>query len=247
MITSRVARMLGAHGAQHVGADRSDWSRAPGCRSARAACGRRSRRNGRSRRRWRPSRSSISRRIRRPAALSSQTSARKPRRLTETPLGRLAMATGSGSGSSNAKVEPRPRSLSTQMRPPIVSTRWREMLRPSPAPPPRRANDPSSCTNGRNSRPSLSAGMPMPLSRTEKRSDAFAGALDREHDLAFVGELDRVGQEVHQHLAQGAADRRRRAPARRSATCERKPSPFFCARAAMSSTALPTCSRTLKS
>src|SRR5215831_17909194 len=45
-------------------------------------------------------------------------------------------------------VLPFPGSLSTHIRPPIFSTRRREMGSPSPVPPYCRAVDPSACTNG---------------------------------------------------------------------------------------------------
>ena len=47
-------------------------------------------------------------------------------------------AVAAGSGSSTENVLPTPGSLSTQMRPPINSTRRAEMVKPSPVPPKRR-------------------------------------------------------------------------------------------------------------
>ena len=55
----------------------------------------------------------------------------------------------------------------------------------------------------------------MPVSRTanvQLAPPSAARALHRQHDLARLGELDRVGEQVEQHLAQPrhvAADRRR--------------------------------------
>ena len=59
-----------------------------------------------------------------------------------------------------------------------------------------------------------SAGIPIPVSRTEKRDAASTGSErrrgDGQHDLALLGELDRVVQQVQQDLAQprGVADER---------------------------------------
>ena len=56
------------------------------------------------------------------------------------------------------------------MRPPIRSTmRW-QIARPRPVPPYRRVVDASACVNAWNRRDCASAAMPMPVSRTSKRS-----------------------------------------------------------------------------
>ena len=62
---------------------------------------------------------------------------------------------------------PQPGSLSTQMRPPIISTSLDEMLRPRPVPPYLRVVEPSACVNASKMPCCFAAGMPMPVSRTE--------------------------------------------------------------------------------
>ena len=90
------------------------------------------------------------------------------------------------------------------------------MARPSPVPPYLRVVDESACENDWNSRPMPSSEMPMPVSRIGERElhllrrDGPRG--DAHDDLAPLGELHRVGQEVEQDLPQArhvAADRRR--------------------------------------
>ena len=71
---------------------------------------------------------------------------------------------------SNQKRLPMPARLSTPIRPPIASTRRLQIARPSPEPPNRRRTDPSAWANGRKRIACCEGGMPMPVSRTSKRS-----------------------------------------------------------------------------
>ena len=74
------------------------------------------------------------------------------------------------------------------------------------------AIDASAWLNDWKSRSIWSAGMPMPVSRTGRSPARLSGtrrarpatAADSQHDLAVLGELDRVGQQVEQDLAQPA-------------------------------------------
>ena len=68
------------------------------------------------------------------------------------------------------KVLPLSTWLSTQMRPPIISTRREQMARPRPVPPCLRVVDPSAWRKASKMKPFLSAGMPMPVSFTENSS-----------------------------------------------------------------------------
>ena len=68
----------------------------------------------------------------------------------------------------NEKVLPLPGVLSTPMAPPINSTSRAQMARPRPVPPYFRVVELSACSNGRKIADCLSAGMPMPVSRTSK-------------------------------------------------------------------------------
>ncbi len=73
-------------------------------------------------------------------------------------------------------------------------------------PPYLRVVDESACENDWNSRLMPSAERPMPVSRTAKVSSACPSAAARrrhgEHDLAALGELHRVGEQVEDDLAQ---------------------------------------------
>ena len=68
------------------------------------------------------------------------------------------------------KVEPLPCSLSTEIVPPISSTRRFEMARPSPVPPNRRVVDASTWLNDVKSLSIRSGAIPIPVSRTESSS-----------------------------------------------------------------------------
>ena len=78
------------------------------------------------------------------------------------------------------------------------------MASPNPVPPKRRVVDGSACTNGWKMRRCWSGSMPIPVSRTEKRSSTIPVQLlldaHRQLDLALRGELDRVADQVEQDL-----------------------------------------------
>ena len=61
---------------------------------------------------------------------------------------------------------PLPTSLSTQIRPPIISTRLLQMESPRPVPPKRRVMEASAWAKGWKSRSRPAGGMPIPVSRT---------------------------------------------------------------------------------
>src|SRR3954468_3359715 len=110
------------------------------------------------------------------------------------------------------KVAPRPASLSSQRRPPIISTKRREMVKPSPVPPWLRAVDPSACVNASKMAACRSFGTPVPVPPTRaplpilRPADAGVGRADvqqrlvagpllhvHRHDhAALLGELERV-------------------------------------------------------
>ena len=101
--------------------------------------------------------------------------------------------------------------------PPMSSTSCLEIARPRPVPPYLRVVEPSACAKGSKSCVERSGAMPMPVSVTsnahQRRRVARAGRRDAAtHDLALVGELDRVADQVDQHLAQprGVAAHQRR-------------------------------------
>ena len=77
------------------------------------------------------------------------------------------------SGTSNQKVAPRPGSDSTPMVPPIKSMIRLQITSPRPVPPYSRVVDASAWANARNRLPMLSLLMPMPESRTSKRSSCW--------------------------------------------------------------------------
>ena len=70
----------------------------------------------------------------------------------------------------NQNVEPFPSRLSTPMSPPINAASCFEMARPSPVPPYLRLVDESTWVNFSNRIPSLSSGIPIPVSLTENLS-----------------------------------------------------------------------------
>ena len=105
-------------------------------------------------------------RISRAAALSSTTSPRNAWNLAGTTR-RPATASPTSSQTVNAKVLPTPGSLSSQICPPINSTRRRLIVRPRPVPPCFRVVDMSACENGWNNLADCSRVMPIPVSRTE--------------------------------------------------------------------------------
>ena len=74
-------------------------------------------------------------------------------------------------------VVPEPRVLSAQIRPPINSTKRFEMARPRPVPPYLRVVEASACEKLSKMVDSRSAGMPIPVSETEKCSVAGAESI----------------------------------------------------------------------
>ena len=106
---------------------------------------------------------------------SSTTSARSPRVSTSN-LGGRASALQRENGTSIQKVLPFPIALSTPIRPPISSTRRREIASPSPVPPNLRVIEVSACLKLWNSSPCCSGVRPMPLSHTSKRTRSFVSS-----------------------------------------------------------------------
>ena len=99
------------------------------------------------------------------------------------------------------KVEPAPGLLSQSSEPPISSASSLEMARPRPVPPNRRVIELSACWKRPSTR-GLSAGWkPTPVSETSKRAQPGRRLLDLQRDRAALGELDRVAEQVGQHLA----------------------------------------------
>ena len=91
------------------------------------------------------------------ASWSSTTSTCRPSRFAG--LSSAGFAAGSSSSTtSHQKVEPLPSSLSTPIRPPIISASCLQMANPRPVPPNFRAVEPSTWVKGENSPPILSAG-----------------------------------------------------------------------------------------
>ena len=101
--------------------------------------------------------------------LSSTTRACRPCRSPDTGMKEVEASLANSNLASNVNVLPRPGWLSTQIRPPIISTSCRLMARPRPVPPKRRVVESSACEKGWNSRAICSAVMPIPESRTAKR------------------------------------------------------------------------------
>ena len=115
-------------------------------------------------------------------------------------------------------VEPRPSVLSTDTWPPSKVASLRTRGSPRPVPRTRLCTGLSSWVNSSKMRSWSSAAMPIPVSATEQTTDAPSGGQPGGHpDLAALGELQRVRDEVAQDLRRpcprrcaGAA--RRRAP-----------------------------------
>ena len=83
-------------------------------------------------------------------------------------MGRAAVSFANGTVNQN--VEPAPGELSTSIRPPMVSIRCRAVDSPRPTPEKRRVLPASICENFSNSSRRSSSEMPMPVSRTSKRT-----------------------------------------------------------------------------
>ena len=115
-------------------------------------------------------------RIRRLVALSSTTRTGRPSSRGRSGSTRPAIAAVRGrtpSATVKRKVLPRPASLSTQIRPPIISTSLAEIARPRPVPPNRRVVEPSACSNGSKIARQLLGG----------DADPGVGDGEAEHDL----------------------------------------------------------------
>ena len=111
------------------------------------------------------------------------------------------------------KTEPLPGSLVTVTSPPIMRASLRVMARPSPVPPKRCAVVASAWLNSSNSFACCSAVMPMPVSETDSsiQSRPFADPARPQRDLALLGELAGVAQEIEQDLPQPHGVHRQRA------------------------------------
>ena len=121
------------------------------------------------------------------------------------------------------------------MRPPIRSTSVLEIARPSPVPPYRRVVDPSACVNASKTA-ALTIGRDADARvgdrEVQHASDlGVRSARDAHSDAPVLGELDRVADEIRQHLPQPrpVADDAVGHAARDVAG---EPSPFSCARSA---------------
>src|SRR5512142_3143153 len=100
--------------------------------------------------------------------LSSESSASRMRHADEGAVCDWFLAGTAGIGASDSlkatvkkKALPFPTVLSTQIRPPISSTNFFEMERPSPVPPYLRVVEESACVKLSNMDSTLLAGMPM--------------------------------------------------------------------------------------
>ena len=136
-------------------------------------------------------RPSISVRISRETSLSSTTSTRRPARswpATDTSARRLAWASGAIFRLRvQHRVLPMPGcEASTQMRPPMSSTRLRLMASPRPVPPKRRVVDWSAWLNFSNRRSWTSGGMPMPVSRTQTCISSRVSLVSRQRKASSI-------------------------------------------------------------
>ena len=98
--------------------------------------------------------------------------------------------------------------LARRSVPPIRSTSFLQIASPRPVPPKRRVVDASAWMKLSKRRACCVASMPMPVSVTSKRTPIAVAMLrflaDSEDDLAGVGELDRVAEQVDEDLADAA-------------------------------------------
>ena len=94
--------------------------------------------------------------------------------------------------------------LATPISPPIASTSRLQIDSPRPVPPKRRVVDWSACEKAVKIAPTLSAGMPMPVSRTRtaRRRGSPGASSDLQQDMPALGELERVVDEIAQDLRQ---------------------------------------------
>ena len=115
---------------------------------------------------------------------------------------------------------PSPDLLSTPISPPISSTSCCEIARPRPVPPYCRVVEPSACVNASNRAVCTRLGRcrcrcRAPRTRTTRVVRRLRSRATRDDDLAALGELDGVADQVDQHLAQRGPDRRAAPSARR--------------------------------
>ena len=107
-------------------------------------------------------------------ALSSTTSTLRPLKLSHDPIVALSPSPEYSETFSTRtvkrKVDPTPISLSTPISPPIIWTSCFAMLRPRPVPPNRLVVDASACEKESKILDLASGDIPMPVSRTSKRS-----------------------------------------------------------------------------
>ena len=132
-----------------------------------------------------------------------------PRGLGRTGRGRQRQRDGEVERAAARRARSRPESA-----PPISATSCAEIARPSPVPPNRRVVEPSACVNGSKIADLLvgrdaDAGVDADVQRA--REDAECPLVGRarwscttRHDDPRVGELERVADQVDQHLAQPA-------------------------------------------
>ena len=107
----------------------------------------------------------------------------------------------SDSGSSNQNVEPSSTTVSKPNVPPIASMSVLDNVRPSPVPSIPRVSA-SSRSNAVKSRSRRSGAMPKPVSETENRTTSRPGLAVQGHAALTSVELDRVGQQIQDHLLQ---------------------------------------------
>ena len=108
--------------------------------------------------------------------------------------------------------------LSAQIRPPINSTKRLEMARPRPVPPYLRVVEASACEKLSKMVERRSAGIPMPVSETEKCSVAGTAGSPSFHqhgEFAPLGEFGGVAEQVQEYLPEAAGIADQVAQARR--------------------------------
>ena len=147
-----------------------------------------------------------------PRRLRFRSRARQPRQAA--PLSRPTTA-----GRRRTNVEPSPARLETETVPPIISQNRLLIASPRPVPPYLRVVETSACVNGWNSLAHCSGVMPIPVSVIVKTNHSCPGPArfpaHRQPDLAILGELARVGQQVEQDLPQLRQVRAHRSGVRR--------------------------------
>ena len=110
-------------------------------------------------------------------------------------------------------VLPAPTVLSAQILPPINSTKRFEMAKPRPVPPYLRVVETSACEKLSKMVARRSAGIPMPVSETEKCSASVSDPdqLHKHGEFAALGEFGGVAEQIQKNLpeAAGIADQAR--------------------------------------